>query len=156
PRLTCLAFSPDGGTVAAGSWEGQIYLWSTADGERRLSIDAHQNRVAALEFNRAGTLLASVAWDSTFRLWDAATGQLIMSGPGASYQIQFAERDSQVGYANGPHISVFDVATHPGFRLLERAETDRGELGVRDLAFSPDGQLLAEYCRAGGIRFWNV
>src|SRR5262249_38897307 len=48
PRLTCLAFSSDGGTVAAGSWEGQIYLWSTADGERRLSIDAHQNRVAAL------------------------------------------------------------------------------------------------------------
>src|SRR5262249_9220901 len=29
-------------------------------------------------------------------------------------------------------------------------------LGVWDVAFSPDGQLLAEYCRAGGIRFWNV
>jgi WD40 repeat protein len=71
----CIAFSPDGRTLASGDPSGAIQLWDTATGQQ---IGASRERPAAvrrLAFAPDGRTLASRDPDQTIRLWEVATGR---------------------------------------------------------------------------------
>jgi WD40 repeat protein len=79
--VTAVAFSPDGGLVAAGggtpSRSGEIGLLRVETGERVAVLsDAHSDAVLALDFSPAGDLLASGSADRTVRVFDVAKGGL--------------------------------------------------------------------------------
>jgi WD40 repeat protein len=149
-RLWCLAFSGDGHSIAAGSDGGRIYLWNAATGDR-LEIDAHQDSVNGLAFNHAGTVLASLSWDGKLRLSDASTGVLMLSAPGEGHQIQFADDDQSLIYADAQHVSLCEIAPIRGLRLLGRASPKPSAFSQ---AFSPDGRLLATGDE-DGIYLWD-
>src|SRR6266542_1498715 len=150
---TCLAFSADGQALAAGTEQGRIQVWDSATGQQRLVIDGHENLVIAVCFNHAGSLLASVSWDANFRLWDTLTGRSVVDRGGSAYQLQFAEDDRFLAYAqDATNLLLLEVAQHPEFRLLS---DEAKKMGAWSLAFSPDGRLLAT-TEHDGIRFWGV
>ena len=66
-----VAFSPDGGQVAAGDDDGNIVLWDLAT-RRRLGepLTGHRSRVEFIEFSPAGDLLASSDSAGAMLLWD--------------------------------------------------------------------------------------
>lgn len=68
---TCLAFSPDGRILAAGTQDGQVWLWATATGKVVQVLDAG-GRVRSLAFHPAGRRLAAVANNAPVTLWDVA------------------------------------------------------------------------------------
>jgi WD40 repeat protein len=74
----CVAFSPDGRTVAAsGSRSWDVSLWAAADGQLRRTLQGHTGWAARLAFSPNGQWLASLSWESTVILWDPATGQQV-------------------------------------------------------------------------------
>jgi WD40 repeat protein len=73
-RVTALAFSPDGRTLASASYDESIKLWEVATGQERITLQGHTHQVNAVAFAPNGRFLASVSHDRTVRLWDAATG----------------------------------------------------------------------------------
>ena len=75
--VTAVAFSPDGKTVASGSWDKTVRLWDVATGKGGPKLVGHDNRVTAVAFSPDGKMVASGSWDKTVRLWDAATGRNI-------------------------------------------------------------------------------
>jgi WD40 repeat protein len=70
-----VAFSADGGTLAAGFSDGVIRLWDIASGELRVTFSGHVGAVRRLAFTPGGRTLASLGQDNVVNLWHPATGQ---------------------------------------------------------------------------------
>lgn len=71
-----VAFSLDGGTVAAGgSGDGKVRLWDAETNEELYGLEGHTAEVLSVAFSPNGMVLASGAKDGTVRLWNAKTGK---------------------------------------------------------------------------------
>jgi WD40 repeat protein len=152
-QLHALALSPDGSTLAAGYWGGEVDLLSPADGAVRYCFVRHTftagdgaDRVLALAFSPDGSLLA-VAPHGEAELWD-------LTGPAPVRRAVVAER--LTGGRNGRYLAFSPdgrtLAVGHGARravLLWDVESGRGRrLEVEGLeydnlvAYSPDGRAL--------------
>ena len=69
-----VAYSPDGKTVATGSYDRKVQVWDARECRARCTLpDKHADVVCAAFHPTDGTL--AVNDGGTVRLWDAATGQ---------------------------------------------------------------------------------
>jgi WD40 repeat protein len=72
--FSALAFSPDGHTLATGSHQGSISLYSVASPAQprlRLRLPGHRGFVNSLVFDAPGTRLASASGtDTLVEVWD--------------------------------------------------------------------------------------
>ena len=67
--VNSVAFSPDGKTLATGTWHNTIQLWNVADGKLLSTFKGHSAAVQSLAFSRDGKTLVSGSQDATIRFW---------------------------------------------------------------------------------------
>jgi WD40 repeat protein len=74
--LSTMAFSPDGRSLAVGSSQGTISLWSLevpTSPQLKLHLPGHRGWVSELAYDPQGHRLASATWmDSVVEVWDLA------------------------------------------------------------------------------------
>ena len=61
-------FSPDGQTIASGSWDKTVKLWSR-DGKLLNTLKGHDAYVSSVVFSPDGQTIVSGSWDKTVKLW---------------------------------------------------------------------------------------
>ena len=148
-------------TAAAGmlssSNDGTVRLWSVADvplGEQTVlgmsegaavqplaTLEGHSGPVWGVALSEDGRLLASSGPDGTVRLWSLADVR-----PG---------EETRLGTrASGVPPSAGLVQRLPGGRLLATLQGHTG--GVRGVALSADGRLLASGSQDGTLRLWEA
>lgn len=76
--VTQIAFSPDGGVLASGHYDGLIRIWDMRTGTEILNFPTGAV-VESLTFSSDGRLLASGGSfeDNLVRIWDAGNGELL-------------------------------------------------------------------------------
>jgi WD40 repeat protein len=140
----CLAFAPDGGSIAV-SVAARTLLLDTDRGKSLAVLSGHEKEVRVLDFSRYGRLLASSAWDGTIRIWEVASGRErhCLWIPRTVWNPIALSPDGKTlasGSSSG-EVILWNVA---GGQELMRLDYHKG--GIFTLAFSPDGKILA----AGG------
>ena len=169
-EATSLAFSPDGTTLAAGTWHSRILLWDVATREA-FTLDGTRFEVHSLAFSPDGTTLAAgfaTLWeeDGMVQLWNVGrTPEVVATLEGESSQ--FADGVGSVAFS--PDGRLLAAGDRAGRILLwdvgreEVIATLKEEFADIAVAFSPDGRLVAtgtsplgQSAWGGRVRLWDV
>jgi WD40 repeat protein len=138
-----VAFTPDGQTVVRGGWDAVQFL-DAGSGKEARRFPAHQKGVLRLELARTGKTLATSGNDSRLCLWDLATGRLLhdFGAPQRTivYRLALSPDATILASVQDGSIRLWDTKT--GKLTREFPEQSGG-----DIAFSPDGKLLASASR---------
>jgi WD40 repeat protein len=147
--LTAAAFAPDGRTIVTGS-TGGARLWPSGASLRV------RGTVTSATFGDGGRLVLVTGTGGSAAVWRAAAGSLVHDLPGTGRVFNgvldpHGRVAATVAQDAAGHVQarLYDVASGRLLRVLP-------QLGVTDVAFSPDGSLVATASRNGTTALWHV
>ena len=177
PGAIEIAFSPDGKTVAFGSF-GDVCIWNRETGSvlnNPLSdkveldqngglvfppgeiIDVRLNQIlsiSALVFSPDGKKVVSGTVRGQIEMWDVETGAAL-----TSFTIQNPRQEKITTLSFSSNGSLLAIGSHERIRVMGGSKlTLLREIdgGVETLVFAPNDTVLVSGLRNGGIELWDV
>ncbi len=149
-----LAWSPDGGTLAAGCGDGTVHLWETVSGRKLKVLRGQRSPVYSVAFSADGTRVAAWGARGVITIWDANTGELNAEVVHPDHVSAGAWSPDNTRLASGHSDGTVTISgTHAGDTMV----TLRGHAAsIDDLAWSPDGTRLASGSYDFTARIWEV
>ncbi|MBO2464560.1 WD40 repeat domain-containing serine/threonine protein kinase [Actinomadura violacea] len=154
-RVTAVAFSPDGKTLASTSDDGTVRLWDLATrAPIGQPLTGHKDAVLSVAFDPKGRTLVTGSKDKTARVWDATTRLPVGKPLTGQYEAVWAVAFSPDGRI---------LATSGGGEVLLRRASTRKAFGepavhlntVNAMVFSPDGRTLVTTC-GDNVYLWDL
>jgi WD40 repeat protein len=156
--INCLAFSPDGKTLALGDAVGGVLFYETARWQPLPGLleRGHCEPVTAVAFSPDGRSVLSAGLDQTLRRWD-------LERPGKNRIVHRYQPAPEYRVAYSPDGKSFVTWTHWHWvetPIVWDAATGSKRFTFRQRAgacvYSPDGQSLAGVGPDGVVRLWDA
>jgi len=152
--VVSLALKGDAALVAGGLDNGQVQLYTVADGKDAGRVQAHAGAVTGLAFNPANNALVSVGADGLLRTWAAPlVAARALPHPDAVTAATASPDGKRVFTAAGDKTI---YAWNPAAPQAPERKFVGHPTPITALAVKADGQLLASAGDDGVIRFWNA
>ena len=158
--VLCVAFSPDGKTLASGRGGNKIHLWDTGTGKSTTLLNANAEYASpAVVFSPDGKTLASGGrCIFTIKLWDVATGRNTGTlgerntiQDVASMTFTADGKALAVAYSDG-RIKLWDPAAGKSAATVKEGDAE----GFTARAFRPDGKVLAAVVHDKTLNLWTL
>lgn len=153
--ILSVAFSPDGQRLATSDADGEIRLWSVADGQPLFTCREHYHWVWSIAFSPDSQTLISSSEDRTIKLWEVDTGHCFRELQGHTHWVWaavFSPAGQLIASASEDQtVKLWNSCTGECLQTLY-GHTD----GVCCLAFSPTHPLLASGSVDQTIRLWDM
>jgi hypothetical protein len=121
--VNSVSFSPDGNTLASGSWDKTVKLWDVKSGKEIATLQGHQSWVNSVSFSPDGHTLASGSEDKTVKLWDVKSGKEIASLQGHQspvWSVSFSPDGHTLASGSGDNtVKLWDVKSGKEIATLE-------------------------------------
>jgi mono/diheme cytochrome c family protein len=159
--LYAIALSPDGLTLATGSYDQKIKLWNVEDGQERQTLAGHNGSVFGLSFRPDGKVLASASADRTVKLWDTGSGKRL-----DTFSQPFKDQTTVAFSPDGKTVAsagvdsrirmwrVSDAALEGSNPLTVSRYAHEG--AVLNLTYSADGKLLISSAADRTVKIWDA
>ncbi|WP_414586087.1 eIF2A-related protein [Scytonema sp. PCC 10023] len=148
-----VSFSPDGKTIASGSFDGTIKFWKS-DGTLINTLKGHTDEVWSVSFSPDGNTIASASFDNTVKLWrpyDNAPIRTLIGHKAPVTGVNFSPDSKIIATASWDQtVKLWNLdgtlrKTLPG----DKEEFTR-------VSFSPDGQIIAAASKSKTVKLWNL
>jgi WD40 repeat protein len=176
-RITSLAYSPRGDSIAVASNDRKIYLWGI-NGRLRKIYKGHRFCVNSIVFTPDGKKIISASDDKTIRIWSTEDGLIIWNIKGGlietiddhtrSVNVINISADGQkiVSGSSDATIRIWTIdgklidmiKVHSITLKSRRVEGKLLEdnLGVYAIAFSPDGKKISAVSSGDFVWLWDI
>jgi eukaryotic-like serine/threonine-protein kinase len=161
--LTDLVFSPDGSTLAAGSFPGLVTAWDLKSGKEIFNIQAHRSSIRSLSLSPDGMRIATASEDKTAKIWDIRSGQKRMTFLGHEkgiFSVCFSPDGNRLATGSSDGTArIWDVKSGKQISILRLEGRDFTSALVD---FSPDGRQIATSFSgdynpgANPVQIWDV
>lgn len=147
-RITDLAFSPDGQTLAAASGYGLVRLWNLQDGTLQGRLSTMYN--PEIVYSPDGNTLT--VWNGLVQFWQPNTHSLLVTLENhfEASDIVISPDSQQLLFLNNRYVQQWLIGQNQLRRLF--GLTDYG----MSLALAPDGQTFATGSNDSGVWLWQT
>src|SRR6266849_2631385 len=155
--IFAVAWSPDGASIASGSWDKTVQIWDATNGRQIYTYRGHRTSVPAVAWSPDSTRIASASVDGTVQVWKAATGIHVQTFRGHKsyvYAVTWSPDGKRIASGgNDQKVHIWDAVTGECLLTYENHVSD-----VTAVAWSPNGSCIASGSSIyeGTVQVWDT